>query len=128
MADGTERALGRLEADAATSQNQRAELFKQVGELREDRHKGFQEIRELLVPMASVPEHIKSHCDDLDKLNAYVQRFKGVMWSGRFVWAAVLVLAGAGWALFKEYKAENDTRINRIERSMPRSLYPDTRP
>ena len=111
------QAIGRLQAEADSSQRQRSLIFEKLDE-----------INDKLTPLASLPAHIKSHCDHLDKLNNYVQRFKGVMWSGRFVWAAVLVLAGAGWALFKEYKAENDTRINRIERSMPRSLYPDSRP
>lgn len=122
MPDDTQRSLGRLEADMLSSQRQRAELFDQVAELREDMHKGFKELRELMAPMSTLPSHIHSHCEDLKKINNYVQQFKGVMWSGRFVWAALVVVAGTGYALFKDYQKAQEDRIFRIERAMPRSF------
>ena len=101
-----ERAIGRLEQDAASSQRQREELFKQVGQLREDMHAGFKEIRDLVSPFAHMPKHIERHCEDLKVVNNYIQRFKGVMWSGRMVWAVLLVLVGAGWAVYAETRKD----------------------
>lgn len=115
--DDVQRALGRLEASDESSQRQREELFKQIGELREDMHTGFTEMRAMMAPLASMPTHIKSHCDDLRVLNNYVQRIKGVMWSGRVAWIALIALFGAGWTIYGEVQsrfAKADERHNVI--------------
>lgn len=118
MAEGdTDRALGRLESEAASSQRQREELFKQVGALREDMHKGFREMRDLMAPLASMPAHIHSHCDDLGKLNNYVQRALGMITVIRIMWvvlAAAVGLAGWGYSHLREEQAVLERRQQTI--------------
>jgi hypothetical protein len=127
MADGLHDislAIGELKSDMASSQRQRADLFDKIDGVKDD----VSAIREMMAPLATVPAHIKSHCDDLKTLAGYVQWIRGA-------WAAIVVVAGllvtaAGTAvwLFNVYKADQDNRLRQIERAMPRSLYPDVRP
>lgn len=135
MAD-LERAIGRLEASDESSQRQRAELFKQVGELREDMHKGFQKIHELLAPL---PLHIKSHCDDLDALSerakvfqSWIDKAKGASWATKLAVGIALVVVPGAFSygvyvaavapLKQELKQEIETLDRRQKAYFPRSL------
>ena len=76
-----ERAIGRLEAEAAASQVQRAELFVKVSELREDMHLGFKEIRELLTPLVGLPDQVTDHRHKIDRLQSQQARQSGALWA-----------------------------------------------
>jgi septal ring factor EnvC (AmiA/AmiB activator) len=78
---GIERAIGRLEAEAVSSQAQRAELFEKVSELREDMHRGFRELLELLTPLVGVPDQLSDHRQRIDVLKSRQERQSGALWA-----------------------------------------------
>jgi len=95
--NGIERAIGRLEAEAAASQVQRGELFTSVAELREDMHKGFAEIRVLLLPLAALPGELTDHRQKIELLRSKQERQSGALWAagvlGGLIAGSVAVLA-----------------------------------
>ena len=140
-------AIGRLQASDESSQRQRAELFKQVGDLKDEMHKGFGALQAALTPLVGdirttrhdlinlkfgltgeggaiprIGEHIKAHCDELKGINNMVQRGKGARWAIGILWTVVLAMAPTGLWLFNVYKADQDARLRRIEFQMPRSI------
>lgn len=123
--DDVNRIIGRLEAESDSSQRQRKDLFDKVDETRKDMHNGlaeirkemtdgFTEMRSLMSPLASLPSHVKSHCDDLKVLTGYVQRFKGALWAGKAVWVLLVAICGAGAWLYSDQKAAAKENADRF--------------
>lgn len=99
-------AIGALQASVKS--------FEESGRARD------QKLDTLLDRTSALPDmkrHIDSHCDDLRTLNNYVQRIKGVAWSGRVAWIALVALFGAGWTIYSDVQsrfAKADERHNVI--------------
>lgn len=87
-------AIGALQASVKS--------FEESGRARD------QKLDTLLDRTSALPDmkrHIDSHCDDLRTLNNYVQRIKGVAWSGRVLWAVVAAICVGGYTLYQDHKA-----------------------
>ena len=122
MSDGLHeisQAIGRLQAEAETTQRQRADLFSKVDGLREDMHAKFQEIRTLLIPLAIMPKHMADHCEELKALNDKVQQGRGVIWTLRVLGAVVVVAIPAGIWMLNAYQADVNHKVRQIERRLP---------
>lgn len=96
------QAIGRLQANDDSSQRQRADLYNKVEALRTDMNKGFQEIRELLAPMASLPQHIDRHCEDfeavakrLGAVESWLQQVRGASKATKVAWTVGAALVPA---------------------------------
>lgn len=96
-----QRVLGRLQASDEASQRQRAELFSQVGEIKET----LGEIKVLVSPLARHIEddndRFQSHGKRLTELEAGHNKVRGAMWAagvmgglGGFLASKLSALAG----------------------------------
>lgn len=112
MADGLHeisQAIGRLQASDESSQRQRTELFKLVGDLREDMNRGFREIERMMAPLVEAQKHagthIGRHCEDLKAVNSrlavfqsWLDKAKGASWATKAAIGAALVVVPAAFS------------------------------
>lgn len=84
-ANDIERAIGRLEADAESSRNQRKLIFEKLDKLLEQ-----------TAVLPAMNKHIADHCDELKVINNMVQQVKGGAKAVRWIWIALAALVGSG--------------------------------
>ena len=131
MAEGLHeisQAIGRLQANDDSSQRQRADLYNKVDALKADMNKGFQEIRDLLAPMANLPKHIDRHCEDfeavakrLGAVEGFIQQVRGASKATKAAWSVGVVLvpamlfAGGYFVTVKPVTAGLESRLKNTE-------------